>query len=94
MGDTNESRLGPGEQEESHTSYDSSVYDIYEEFEEEVVGVSQFMVGRVGVGDEEEWEWGEVEGPGHLTLDFDDIDRQNILKEYNRLKVRDGLKDL
>lgn len=44
--------------------------------------------------DPEEEHWGEVEGPHHLTLDFDDLDRPHILKEYNRMKFKDGIKDI
>lgn len=43
--------------------------------------------------DEDFGDWGDIDGPAHLTLDFDDIDRKNILKDYNRMKVKDGIKD-
>jgi hypothetical protein len=46
-------------------------------------------MGDIGLMREEDGCWGEVDGPQHLMLDFDDIDRNNILKDYNRMKAKD-----
>jgi hypothetical protein len=37
------------------------------------------------LGDHPE-QWGFADGPEHLTMDFDDLDEENILADYTRFK--------
>lgn len=70
-------------------SYDSSVHDIYSQYtdppEESIVGNLSKCFTCLPASELQE-EWGGVDGPGHLTVDFDDIDEENILYGYTKLK--------